>query len=123
MISAKSFMQGACGLRIARALLLALAVAASACGHNPTGPSLPDCAYYDTGDLILTNQAVTLTPRDIYIDGHFITVLPFGNQTVVSVSAGVIHTVEWVSTLGGGLVGSTRLVVDQCTATSLTNYN
>jgi hypothetical protein len=107
-------------LKLGGVVLLAAAV--SACGGSPSAPSIPDCQYYDTGALVLINQAETLTPRDAYIDGHFVAVVPFGNQIVANVAAGVIHTIEWVSTLGGGTVGSTRLLVDQCTTTALTNY-
>jgi hypothetical protein len=99
-----------------------LATTMWACGGSPSAPSIPDCQYYDTGALVLINQGETLTPRDAYVDGRFVAVVPFGNQIVVDVAAGVIHTIEWVSTLGGGTVGSTRLVVDPCTTTALTNY-
>ena len=102
--------------------LVLLAIMVSACGGSPTAPSIPDCQYYDTGALVLINQAETLTPRDAYVDGHFVGVVPFGNQIVVNVAAGVIHTIEWVSTLSGRTVDSTRLVVDPCTTTALTNY-
>jgi hypothetical protein len=99
-----------------------LATTVWGCGGSPYAPSIPDCQYYDTGALVLINQGETLTPRDAYVDGRFVSVVPFGNQIVVDVAAGVIHTIEWVSTLGGGTVGSTRLVVDTCTTAALTNY-
>ena len=99
-----------------------LATTVGACGGGPYAPSIPDCEYYDTGTLVLINRGETLTPRDAYVDGRFVAVVPFGNQIVVDVAAGVIHTIEWVSTLSGGTVGSTRLAVYQCTSTVLTNY-
>jgi hypothetical protein len=99
-----------------------LAMAASACGGDyPTGPSVPDCQYYDTGALVLVNLAETLTPRDVYVDGHFVAVVPYGNRIVVNAAAGVTHTVEWVSTLGGGIVDSTRVIIDACSTTTITN--
>jgi hypothetical protein len=108
-------------MRHSRCIVL-LALTASACGGSPSAPSIPDCEYYDTGTLILINLAETLTPRDAYVDGRFIAVVPYGNQIVVNPAAGVIHTVEWVSTLGGGTVDFTRLAVDTCSRSTLTNY-
>ena len=99
-----------------------LLLAASACGGGPSAPSIPDCAYYHTGTLVFINLAETGTPRDVYIDGHFVTVVPYGNHTQAAVDAGVIHTVDWVSTLGGGTVDSIRLVVDECSGATLTNH-
>ena len=98
-----------------------LAITASACGNSVTGPSVPDCQYYGTGTLILVNVAETGTPRDVYVDDRFISVVSYGNRIVVDVAFGVIHTIEWVSTLGGGTVDRTRLVVDVCSTTTLTN--
>src|SRR5258708_27100356 len=34
-----------------------LLVAATACGGGPSGPSIPDCAYYHTGTLVFVNLA------------------------------------------------------------------
>jgi hypothetical protein len=99
-----------------------LAIAASACGGNPNAPSIADCEYHNTGTLILINLAETLTPRDAYVDGSFVAIVPYGDRIVVSPPAGTVHTVEWVSTLGGGTVDATRLFVDQCSAYTLTNY-
>src|SRR5215210_8495688 len=103
-------------------LIVVLVMAASACGGNPTSPSVPDCEYYDTGTLVLVNRAETLTPRDVYVDGRFVAVVPYGNQVVVNPSAGVAHTVEWVSTLGGGTVDVARVFIDTCLTSRITNY-
>jgi hypothetical protein len=99
-----------------------LAIMLSACNGSPTGPSIPDCEYYDTGTLVLINLAETLTPRDAYVDGRFVAVVPYNNQVVVNAAAGVVHTVEWVSTLGGGTVDVRQAVVDTCSTSRLTNY-
>ena len=98
-----------------------LAITASACGNSVTGPSVPDCQYYGTGTLLLVNLAETGTPRDVYVDDRFLEVVPYGNRVVVNVAAGIVHTVEWVSTLGGGTVDRTRLLVDVCSTTNITN--
>jgi hypothetical protein len=99
-----------------------LAIAVAACGDSPTAPSIPDCEYYDTGTLILINLADTLTPRDAYVDGRFVATVPYGNQTVVNAAARVVHSVEWVSTISGASLDFTRLVVDTCSTSRLTNY-
>jgi hypothetical protein len=103
--------------------IVLLAILASAC-HSPIGPSYPvaDCEYYDTGRLVLTNLSDRLTPRDVYVDGRFIDVVPYGGQIVLTVDAAVVHFVEWVSTLGGGTVDSLRVSVHQCDTYRLTNY-
>ena len=106
--------------------IVLLVVVASACGGYPNEPTYvpprADCEYYDTGTLLLLNLAETLTPRDAYVDGHFVGVVPYGNQIAVTVNAGgVIHTVEWVSTLSGRTVDSLRLVVRQCSTVTVTN--
>jgi hypothetical protein len=103
-------------------LIVVLVMVASACGGSPTSPSVPDCQYYDTGTLVLVNLAETLTPRDVYVDGRFVAVVPYGNQVVVDPAAGVTHTVEWVSTLGGGTVDVARVFIDTCLTSRLTNY-
>ena len=102
--------------------IVLLAIAASACGGSPSAPSRPDCDYYDTGSLVLINLAETLTPRDAYVDGRFVAVVPYGNQIVVDAAARVVHSVEWVSTLGGGTVDLRRLSVETCSTVTLTNY-
>ena len=102
--------------------VVVLALTASACGGSPSAPSIPDCDYYDTGTLILINLAETLTPRDVYVDGRFVAVVPYANRIVVNPAAGVFHTIEWVSTLGGGTVDFTRLAVDTCSTLTVTNY-
>lgn len=104
------------------ALIVGLMMAMAACGGSPTSPSVPDCEYYDTGTLVLVNRADTLTPRDVYVDGRFVAVVPYGNQVVVDPAAGVTHTVEWVSTLGGGTVDVARVFIDTCVTSRLTNY-
>jgi hypothetical protein len=103
-------------------LIVVLVVATSACSGSPTSPSVPDCQYYDTGTLVLVNLAETLTPRDVYVDGRFVAVVPYGNQVVVNPAAGLIHTVEWVSTLGGGTVDFARVSIDTCLTSRITNY-
>lgn len=103
-------------------LIVVLVMATSACGGSPTAPSGPDCEYYDTGTLVLVNLAETLTPRDVYVDGRFVAVVPYGNQVVVTPAAGATHTVEWVSTLGGGTVDAARVFIDTCRTSRLTNY-
>jgi hypothetical protein len=100
-------------------LLLGLVVTLSACHGNPAGP---ECAFEDTGDLVLVNLSDSGAPRDLYVDGRFVTTLPYGNQAVVTADAGVIHTVEWVSTISGNTRDVTRVAVDQCTTTTLNNH-
>ena len=102
--------------------IVLLAILASGC-RNHFGPSdLLDCEYYDTGELVLTNLSDRLTPRDAYLDGRFVGVVPYGGQIVLTVDAGVVHFVEWVSTLGGGTVDSLRVSVHQCETYRITNY-
>jgi hypothetical protein len=101
--------------------LTSLAVILSACGGNPVAP-LPQCAYDHTGDLVLVNLSDAGTPRDVYVDGHLVTTIPYGGQIVVAAAAGVVHTVEWVSTITGGTRDVTRVLVDECTPTTLTNH-
>lgn len=98
-----------------------LSVALSACGGTPVQP-IPQCEYDQTGDIVLANFSDSGAPRDVYVDGHIVTTLPFGSQTVVEVAAGVVHTVEWVSTITGGTRDVTRVAVDVCTTTTLNNH-
>ena len=99
----------------------ALTATLSACSGSPLGPT-PRCAYDHTGDLVLVNLADTGTARDVYVDGPIVATVPYGTQIVIRVDAGVLHTVEWVSTFTGGTRDVTRVVVDECTATTLTNH-
>ena len=103
------------------ALVVLLAVTLSACGGSPVAP-IPPCAFDRTGDLVLVNLAETLTPRDVYVDGHIVTTVAYGSQIVVTAAAGVVHTVEWISTITGATVDVTRVLVDECTTTTLTNH-
>jgi len=103
--------------------LVVLGVVLSACGNSPVAPApVPECAYNHTGDLVLVNLSDSGAPRDVYVDGHIVTTLPYGNQAVVTADAGVVHTVEWVSTITGGTRDVTRVLVDECTTTTLTNH-
>ena len=97
-----------------------LAVALSGCG-GPVEP-IPECEYNQTGDLVLVNFSDSGAPRDVYVDGHIVTTLPFGSQAVVTLAARVIHDVEWVSTITGGTRDVTRVAVDVCTTTTLNNH-
>jgi hypothetical protein len=101
--------------------LALLTLTLAACGGNPVGPG-PQCAYDRTGDLVLVNLSDAGTSRDVYVDGRFVTTIPYGGQIVIAADAGVVHTVEWVSTVTGGTRDVTRVVVDECTPTTLTNH-
>jgi hypothetical protein len=103
------------------AVLAWLAVVLTACS-SPVAPVTPQCAYDHTGDLVLVNLADTGNPRDVYVDGHFVTTVPYNGQIVVAAAAGVVHTVEWVSTISGATLDATRVLVDECTPTTLTNH-
>jgi hypothetical protein len=103
------------------AQLALLAVILSGCGGSPVAP-VPQCAYDHTGDLVLVNLSDAGMPRDLYVDGHIVTTSPYGGQIVVAAAAGVVHTVEWVSTITGGTRDVTRVLVDECTPTTLTNH-
>jgi len=92
-----------------------------ACGGSPVAP-IPECALDHTGDLDLVNLSDNLAPRDAYVDGHIVTTVPSGGHIIVSASAGVVHTVEWVSTLSGATLDVTRVLVDECETTTLTNH-
>jgi hypothetical protein len=74
------------------------------------------------GDLVLVDLSDAGTPRDVYVDGHFVTTVPYSGQIVVAAAAGVVHTVEWVSTISGHTRDVTKVVVDECTPTTLTNH-
>ena len=101
-----------------------LAIVTSACA-NPNAPTalepIADCQYYGTGTLVLRNLGETLNPRDAYVDGRFVGVVAYGNQLVLTVDAGIVHIVEWVSTFAGGLVSSSRLTVQPCSTYILFN--
>jgi len=99
--------------------LVLLGLMLSACHGNPIGP---DCAYDHTGDLVLVNLSDSGAPRDLYVDGGFVTTLPYGNQALVTADAGLAHTVEWVSTISGNTRDVTRVIVDECTTTTLNNH-
>ena len=71
---------------------------------------------------MLVNLADAGTPRDVYVDGHIVATVPYGAQIVVTADAGVVHSVEWVSTITGGTRDLTRVVVDECRPTTLTNH-
>ena len=92
------------------------------CGGNPVGPAIPECALDHTGDLVLVNLSDNLAPRDAYVDGHIVTTIPSGGHTIVTAAAGVVHDVEWVSTITGASLDVTRVLVDECTTTTLTNH-
>lgn len=93
-----------------------LAVFLSGC--SPVAP-IGGC---QTGDLDLVNLSDNLAPRDVYVDGHFVATLPSGAHIVVTAAAGVVHTVEWDSTFTGNTLDVTRVLVDECTTTTLTNH-
>ena len=97
-----------------------LAAALSACG-TPVEP-IPQCEYDQTGALVLVNLSDSGAPRDVYVDGAIVTTLPYGAQTVITASARVVHTVEWVSTITGGTRDVTRVALDVCTTTTLNNH-
>ena len=81
-----------------------LAIVTSACA-NPNAPTyvqpIADCQYYGTGTLVLVNLGETLNPRDAYVDGRLVGVVAYGQQLALTVDAGVVHIVEWVTTFGG----------------------
>ena len=106
-------------VRLISAVLLSVAL--SACGGSPVEP-VPACEAEQTGDIVLVNLSDSGAPRDVYVDGHIVTTLPFGAQAVVTAAAGVVHTVEWVSTITGGTRDVTRVAVDVCTTTTLNNH-
>lgn len=107
-----------------RALVVVLAIVATACSVNPYAPTnvpVDDCEYYYTGTLVLVNRADTLTARDAYLDDRFVGVFEYGSRLALTIRAGV-HTVEWESTLTGRLVNSGQVVVPACATTTFTNY-
>jgi hypothetical protein len=93
----------------------------SACGGSPVAPG-PECAFNRTGDLNLVNLSDNFAPRDVYVDGHIVTTVSSGGHIIVTAAAGIVHTVEWVSTITGASLDVTRVVVDECTTTTLTNH-
>ena len=107
-----------CALSYVHLVLLGVMML-SACGGNPIGP---ECTYDNTGDLVLVNLSDSGAPRDVYVDDHLVTTLPYGSQAVVTADAGVVHTVEWVSTISGGTRDVTRVFVDECMTTTLNNH-
>ena len=109
---------------IVRATILGVAVAAtlvSGCSGNPVAP-IPECALDHTGDLDLVNLSDNFAPRDVYVDGHIVTTVPSGGHIIVNAAAGVVHTIEWVSTISGASLDVTRVLVDECTTSTLTNH-
>jgi len=102
--------------------VLLLVTTLSGCGRSVVEPSVADCQFDDTGALVFLNQSDRMTPRDVYIDGRFSGTLGYGEQMTVDVAAGVIHTIDWVSTIGGGTVNSTRLLVETCTRNPVTTF-
>lgn len=88
---------------------------------QPCRPS-PERAYNHTGDLDLVNLSDNLAPRDAYVDGHLVTTIPSGGHIIVTAAGGRVHTVEWVSTITGASLDVTRVLVDECTTTTLTNH-
>jgi hypothetical protein len=110
--------------RMIRVTVLAAALTAmlvSGCGGSPAAP-IPECALDHTGDLDLVNLSDNLAPRDVYVDGHIVTTVPSGGHIIVSAAAGVVHTIEWVSTITGASLDVTRVLVDECTTSTLTNH-
>ena len=99
-----------------------IAVALSSCGGSPVAPVIAECELNHTGDLDLVNLSDNLAPRDVYVDGHIVTTVPSGGHIAVAAAAGLVHTVEWVSTLTGATVDSTRVAVDVCSVTTLNNH-
>ena len=99
-----------------------LAVALSACGGSPIAPGREACELDHTGDLDLVNLSDNLAPRDVFVDGHIVTTVSSGGHIIVAAAAGAVHTVEWVSTISGAVLDTTRVAVDECTTTTLTNH-
>lgn len=98
-----------------------LGVLLTVCGRNPVAP-LADCEINHTGDLDLVNLSDNLAPRDVYVDGDLVATVPSGSHVIVTAAAGAVHAVEWVSTISGATVDVTRVLVDQCATTTLTNH-
>jgi hypothetical protein len=101
--------------------LLLLGLMVSDCGGNPVAPTA-ECRLDHTGDLDLVNLSDNFAPRDVYVDGRIVTTVPSGGHIIVTAAAGVVHTVEWVSTVTGASLDVTRVLVDECTTTTLTNH-
>ena len=101
-------------------VLLMLSGTTIACS-SPTAPSIANCQYYHTGTLALVNLSNTGNPRDVYVDGRFLGVVPYQSQLTATADAGALHTVEWVSSVTGNTVDSIRVVVDECSTATVTN--
>lgn len=86
--------------------------------RSPLAP-IGEC---QTGELDLVNLSDNLAPRDVYVDNLFVATLPSGANVVVTQTAGLVHSVEWVSTISGNTLDVTRVLVDGCTTTTLTNH-
>ena len=99
-----------------------ITVALSACGGSPVAPVIAECELNHTGDLDLVNLSDNLAPRDVYVDGHIVTTVPSGGHIIVAAAAGLVHTVEWVSSLTGATLDTTRVAVDECSTTTLNNH-
>lgn len=98
------------------------AVMLPACGGSPVGPVVAECELNHTGDLDLVNLSDNFAPRDVYVDGHLVTTVPSGGHIIVTAAAGVVHTVEWVSTITGVTLDTTRVAIDECSTTTLNNH-
>ena len=105
-------------------------IALSACGSSPVAPApvpvpvpipVPACQTNSTATLILANQSVSLTPRDVYLDGVFLGTVPYGSTVTRDVSAGVPHPVVFRSTLTGLAVSNAQPNLIQCSSSTLTN--
>lgn len=94
---------------------------ASGCSGNPVGPE-SGCAYNGVGDLDLVNLSDNFVSRDVYVDGRYVATVPSGSHVVVTVSAGAVHTIEWVSSVTGSTLDITKVAVDACSTTTLTNH-
>lgn len=102
--------------------IVVFALPFAACGGNPVAPVIPACELDHTGDLDLVNLSDNFAPRDVYVDGHIVTTVPSGGHITVTAAAGVVHTVEWVSTITGLTLDTTRVAVDECSVTTLNNH-
>lgn len=103
------------------ALALALLVPLTSACSSPTGPSVADCEYYHTGTLALVNLSGNGNPRDVYVDGRFLSTVRYQTQITAATDARVLHTVEWVSSITGDTVDSIRVAVDECSTATVTN--
>jgi len=97
-----------------------------ACGgsNTPTAPTpapVPDCQAHNTATLVMVNSATNLLPREVYLDGADIGLLPFGSQLQRTISAGVAHPVEFRSAVNGIVVSNAQPNLVQCSTFTLTN--